>query len=102
MKKLILLCASVLFSTSGTSHALEFEKQQVADGLATIVASSEPCGYALNEEALEAYYVKVGLATPEGLAFVSNMISLKSFGDKPNKTECTLARTTARSSGVLQ
>lgn len=88
--------------SSGSAFALDFKKQQIAQGLAEILSNAENCGYEIDDAAIEAYYVKVGLDTPEGLAFVTNMVSLNEMGGKKSeKTACTLARTTAKSIGVL-
>ena len=86
---------------TSSAFALDLDKMQTANGLAAIVTSADSCGFKINEDALADYYVKSGLANPEGLAYVNGIISLNSMSDKPSSAECTLVRTTAKASGLL-
>lgn len=81
--------------------ALSLEQMQTANGLAEIVSSAEICGYAINQTAIEDYYLKSGLATPEALSFITSKIATSTLGAKPSPTSCTLTKATARTIGIL-
>jgi len=89
----------LMFSTP--SAALEIEKMSMAGGLAKVISAAGSCGYQIDDAALERYYETSGLATPEILSYISNLITIAKAGDPPTKNDCTLARTTARSIGIL-
>ncbi|MGO7986111.1 hypothetical protein [Rhizobium leguminosarum] len=74
---------------------------QSAMGLAQVIANAEPCGYKIDQEGLERYFVKAGLSTPEGLGFVSANAP-RQAKDSPSQAECTMSRSTAKSIGVLK
>lgn len=90
-----------LISSPMSGMAMDLDKMGMASGLAEVLSKAEGCGYQIDEAALEKYYESNGLATPEILSYISNSISVAKFGDQPSKSDCTLARTTARSIGVL-
>jgi hypothetical protein len=96
-----LLIAALLIAMPASAFAIDLDKMQIANGLAAIVSNSDVCGFKINEDALADYYVKSGLANPEALAFVNDVISLKSISEKPSSAQCTLVRTTAKTSGLL-
>jgi hypothetical protein len=92
------VAGAIAFASSAS--AIDLEKMQTANGIAAIVSNAESCGFKVNEDALADYYVKSGLATPEGLAYVDGMISIKKISEKPTVSQCTIARVTAKASGL--
>ncbi|TAA54801.1 hypothetical protein [Shinella sp. JR1-6] len=96
-----LVAALVLLTPAIAGAAMDINKMQTASGLAEIISRAEHCGYKVDEAALETYYEKSGLANPEALAFISGNIAMSEFAEKPSASTCTLARTTARSIGIL-
>ena len=81
---------------------LSLAQMQKASGLAEILTKAKPCGYEVNDAALESYYLNNGLATPEALSFISNTLSLAELDDTPTASDCTMARTTAKAIGLLK
>lgn len=90
-----------MISSFTSAVAMDLDKMGMASGLAEVLSKADGCGYQIDEAALEKYYETNGLATPEILSYISNSISVAKFGSQPTKSDCTLARTTAKSIGVL-
>ncbi len=95
------MVAVVCLVSASAAQAVDFKQMQLANGLVEIMNKASPCGYEIDDTALEAYYVDNGLATPELLSFISAGVSLSEYDDPPSSSDCTLARTTARAIGIL-
>lgn len=93
---LIANCAAI-----SSALALDSDQKQIAQGLANILSSAPSCGFEVDTPALEAYYAKTGLDTPEGLAYFNHMMTVVA-GSGGDKNACALAKTTAKSIGILQ
>lgn len=87
-------------SVSQSVLAIEFEQMEIAMGLAQVIAYAEPCGYKVDQAGLETYFEKVGLSTPEGLSYVTVNVP-RQVKEPPSEAGCTMARSTAKSIGVL-
>lgn len=74
---------------------------QKADALAKIIGHAEQCGYGIDDVKLEDYYSKSGLNNPEVFSHITNLIELNSLNASPTKSECTMARLTAKKIGIL-
>lgn len=98
----IVLVVGCVMAINSIASAMDLRQMQLASGLVEIITKSGPCGYEIDVAALEAYYAGEGLATPEVLSFISDGVSLSGFDGEPSAADCTLARTTARSIGVLK
>ncbi|SOC47656.1 hypothetical protein SAMN05892877_13212 [Rhizobium subbaraonis] len=99
-----LLCVGALalgFVAPPAGAAMGLEEMQAASGLADILTSAEHCGYTVDDQALQNYFVAKKLDTPEILAFIKDSMAGKKFSEKPNSSECTLSRSTAASIGVI-
>lgn len=92
---------AMLMVTAPAGAEMNFAKMQIASGLVEIISKAEACGYTVDEGALESYYVEQDLANPETLSFISNSLSVAEMGDPPSSTDCTMARVTGQSIGVL-
>ncbi len=99
--RVIALALMASCAATSSAMALDSDQKQTAQGLADIISSAPSCGFEVDTPALEAYYAKTGLDTPEGLAYFNHMMTIFS-GSKWDKNACALAKTTAKSIGVLQ
>lgn len=99
--KSIVLAVLASCAAVSSAMALDHDQKQTAQGLAKIVSSAPSCGFEIDTPALEAYYAKTGLDTPEGLAYFSNMMTIFN-GSGSDKSACALTKTTAKSIGILQ
>lgn len=93
--------AGIWLAFASASSAMDLQQMQLANGLSEIMSKAEPCGYAIDDAALEAYFTEHGLATPEILSFISSNVAVGEFAGSPTAADCTLAKTTARSIGIL-
>ncbi|MGM5087987.1 hypothetical protein ACD589_14985 [Rhizobium sp. 814_E9_N1_1] len=96
------LCALALFLISSASQAwaeMNSAKRNQASGLAQIIAFSKTCGYEVDQDALERYFVDAGLSDAEALSYIHNAVVLVS---EPGASECTITRATAKSLGLLK
>lgn len=99
--KLIASAALVILGTQHPSWAgLEFDQMEIAMGLAQVIAYAGPCGYKVDQSGLEKYFEKVGLSSPEGLSYVTVNVP-RQAKEPPSEAGCTMARSTAKSIGVL-
>ena len=80
---------------------MDLMTMQRASGLAQIMARSSSCQFDLDQSKLDAYLQANGLDTPETLSFISSSVQTADLLGAPTPSDCTLARTTARSIGVL-
>lgn len=97
----IFLGIAALSLAPNLSRAMGLEEMQKADALAKVVSYAKPCGYSVDDAALEKYYETAGLDKPETFAFISNSIAMNEVGDPPSKSECTMARMTAKKLSIL-
>lgn len=91
------LTASIGFA----SAEMSVDQMSKATGLANILKNANACEYSIDQPALESYYVGTDLATPEVLSYISGTVALAEFNEPPSESECTMARVTARSIGIL-
>lgn len=98
----------LLFSLSIVSLAPTFAKaemtfadMQKADALAKVIGNAEQCGYTIDDAKLEAYYSKSGLDSPEVFSHITNLLDVNTLKPSPTKSECTMARLTAKKIGIL-
>ncbi|MGO7593765.1 hypothetical protein [Rhizobium leguminosarum] len=73
--------------------------QELAGGLAQIIAFARPCAYDIDQKALEKYVVDNGLSKPEALQFIRTRVTLMA---KSNASLCTITKATAKSLGLLK
>ncbi|MBB4439467.1 MULTISPECIES: hypothetical protein [Rhizobium] len=91
---------AALVAISGNALAeMNPEKEQTARGLAQIIAYSAQCGYSIDQVQLERYYLQAGLSDPGILGFIHSQIIIKR--KSADASECTLAKVTAKSTGLL-
>jgi hypothetical protein len=96
----VLTLLTTLVST-GAIAQMDLQLMQKANGLAEIMAKSAACGYEIDQAKLDEYFAKSGLDNPETLSFISSSVQTAEFLGKPTPSDCTIARSTARSIGVL-
>lgn len=94
----ILTLAMTAFCGDASAN-MSRDKQQLAGGLAQIIAYAEPCGYELDQATLEQYVVDQGLSDPEALQFIRTDVTLM---EKSNQSLCTITKATAKSLGLLK
>jgi hypothetical protein len=96
------ICLSAFASTAFCQEPSEAQLL-AGSGIGKLIARAGHCGYELDDDALQQYYEKQGLATPQVLAWVSVEASIESAnlaGLAPG--ECSVSKATARSMGVLK
>ncbi|TAN19677.1 MAG: hypothetical protein EPN45_00640 [Rhizobiaceae bacterium] len=93
---------AVLAGSSSARADMSFDQRQAASGLGKILAWEAPCGYKIDQSSLKNYYQKIGLSTPEAFDYVSTeeTYDQEEHGN-PSASDCTMAVTTARASGLL-
>ena len=96
----ILTTAAILVATPAAAQ-LGVAEMQKASGLAEVLKKTKPCGFSVDQAALEKYYAENGLATPEALSFILNSISMAEFEDAPTESDCTISEVTAKALGLL-
>lgn len=99
MRATLTLLATLV--STGAFAQMDFQLMQKASGLAEIMAKSTACGYELDQSKLDEYFAENELDTPETLSFISASVQTADLLGKPTPSDCTIARSTARSIGVL-
>ncbi|MFN4098139.1 MAG: hypothetical protein ACK4GT_00045 [Pararhodobacter sp.] len=96
----LVLATAIAATLTVSAAAMDTAKMSLANGLAEVIGKAETCGYEIDQNRLDNYFVEQGLDTPEALAWISMMADPMVHGDA-RASDCTLARATARSIGVL-
>ncbi|MDL2401239.1 hypothetical protein [Rhizobium mayense] len=92
--------AIVTFTATVSSAEVDRDTQERIRGLAQVIAYAQPCGYQIDQSALERYAATNRLNDPEALAMIHTQIIIK--GSTPSPAECTLSRSTGQATGLLQ
>ena len=100
MKPVLVVLMLIALPPSARAE-MNLQQMQSANGLAEIIKRSKPCGFTIDQAGLEKYYVEQKLDNAETLAFIASSIGLADLDDPPTESDCTMARITARSIGVL-
>lgn len=80
---------------------MNLKQMQIASGLAEIIKNAKPCRYTVDQASLEKYYLASELANAEVLAYIAGLISLSEYDNPPTDTDCTMAKVTAKTIGIL-
>ncbi|HEY6631266.1 MAG TPA: hypothetical protein VIZ90_07430 [Rhizobiaceae bacterium] len=96
-----ILAAAIVLVASPAAAQLGIVEMQKASGLAEVLKKSKPCGFSVDQPALEKYYAENGLATPEALSFILSSIGMAEFEDAPTESDCTMSKVTAKALGLL-
>jgi len=99
--KIRTVAAALLLTASPAAAQLGLTEMQKASGLAEVVKKSKPCGYSVDQAALEKYYAENALATPEALSFILAAIAMAEFEPAPSESDCTMSKVTAKALGIL-
>lgn len=101
MRLAILVMCAALGTAGGASAQMNLNQMQKAAGLAEIIAKEEPCGYTIDQDKLAQYFEASDLDNPEALFYINGTAQSSGLMGSPTKSDCTMAKTTAQSIGVL-
>ena len=96
-----IVAAALVLMASPAAAQLGLNEMQKASGLAEVLKKSKPCGFSVNQAALEKYYAEHDLATPEALSFILGSIAMAEFEPAPSESDCTMSKVTAKALGIL-
>lgn len=86
-----------------SAQMAEIERYMLLEGLASMIAYEEACGYAIDPARLEEFLAARGLDTPEAFAQISGSAQTsRRFGEPPGAAICAAARATGRANNLLK